>query len=441
MLKFTFVLLALVVHVRSQQIPCETLYITDVQLTGVINGSNILFDLPNTSAQKSNIVVYRNGLKLTAFVDYSIVGNRVTFLPGAVPVSGDLVNASFVVPCPGGHDLLGPQHTGVEQGSVKRGDLLVGKGLLPTLGLLSLGSTGSCLISNGSDPVWGSCSGNDFPSGSIPFASSTGILASNPNALFWNSTSGRLGLGTGSPSANLTVQASSSQGSTDLTRWVNSAGSTLASLSSSGTLVVRKMNVSTNAQFAALNDSGFGADPQTPISGDFWFNNSQRSRKTFEAGQMHPIPQVLCSVGGGATSSITNVVIGSCSIPPTFFDSGDRIEISLNFEHSGSASAFITEIFVGSTSVFSRQFASTDSFAFVKSSGGYYPTGVAFGTHSFGTASSSGGSPLAGLSSNMTLAPTTATQITFRARLANGSSDVILLRNYTVVRFPAQFNP
>ena len=106
-------------------------------------------------------------------------------------------------------------------------------------------------------------------------------------------------------------------------------GSTLASLNNAGTLVVQKMNVSTNGQFAALNDSGNGADPQFPVSGDFWFNNSQRARKTFEAGQVHPVPQVLCSVGGGATSSITNVVVGSCSIPQTFFDSGDRIEIEI----------------------------------------------------------------------------------------------------------------
>jgi hypothetical protein len=48
---------------------------------------------------------------------------------------------------------------------------------------------------------------------------------------------------------------------------------------------------------------------------------------------------------------------------------------------------------------------------------------------------------MAGLSSNVTLTPTTAVQITFRARLATASSDVVTLRNYTVVRFPAQFNP
>ncbi len=146
-------------------------------------------------------------------------------------------------------------------------------------------------------------------------------------------------------------------------------------------------------------------------------------------------------MGGGATSSTTNVVIGSCSIPQTFFDSGDRIEISLNFEHAGSASAFVTEIFIGSTSVFNRQFATTDTLAYVKGSGGYYPTGAAFGTHSFGTAGSSSGTAMAGLSGNVTLTPTAATQITFRARLATASSDVVTLRNYTVVRFPAQFNP
>lgn len=441
MLKFAIVLCAFALHIRALQSPCETVYMTDVQLAGAANGSNTIFDLPNSLGPKSNIVVYRNGLKLTVFNDYTIVGNRITFLTGAVPAQGDSINGSFIVDCPGAHALIGPQHAGIEQGNVKRGDILVGKGLVPVLGLLGLGPNGSCLVSNGSDPVWGACTGTAFPVGSIPFTNQTGSLAGNPNSLFWNSTDNRLGLGTGNPSANLTIQASASQGSTDLTRWVNSAGSTLASLSSSGTLLVQKMNVSTNSQFAALNDSGFGADPALPLSGDFWFNNSQRSRKTFEAGQVHPIPQVLCSVGGGTTNSTTNATVGSCSIPQSFFDSGDRIEISLNFEHSGSASAFVTEIFIGSTSVFNRQFASADTFAFIKGSGGYYPTGVAFSSYSFGTAGSAAGSPMAGLSSNVTLTPTTAAQITFRARLVTASSDIVALRNYTVVRFPAQFNP
>ncbi|MCX6611782.1 MAG: hypothetical protein NTW74_13130 [Acidobacteria bacterium] len=410
---------------------------------GLINGSNLVFTLAAAPNPLASLELNRNGLRLSPSVDFTITGNTITFVSGAQPQVGDILRATYRTGIFGTapHNLLSSLHTDTFAETVVRGDLLVGQGTTAKWMRLPLGAANRCLTSNGQDAVWNTCLFTGFTTGAVPFVNSTSILTQDSASFFWDATNKRLGLGTSSPAANLTIRASGSQGSTDLTRWVNAAGSTLASVSSGGTLVVQKMNVSSNAQFAALNDSGFGADPQFPASGDFWFNNSHRARKTFEAGQVHPITQVLCSVGGGATSSTTNVVVGSCSIPQTFFDSGDRIEISLNFEHAGSASAFTTEIFVGATSVFSRQFASTDTLAFVRASGGYYPTGVAFGNHSFGTAGSSAGSAMAGLSSNVTLTPTTAVQITFRARLATASSDVVTLRNYTVVRFPAQFNP
>ncbi len=411
--------------------------------TGLINGSNLVFTLATTPSPLSSLDLYRNGIRLSSTVDYTIASNIISFVNGAQPQVGDIFRASYRAGVFGTapHNLLSDLHSDTLAESVVRGDLLVGQGTTTKWMRLPLGAANRCLISNGQDAVWNACLFTGFTTGAVPFVNSSSILTQDATSFFWDASNRRLGLGTGSPAANLTIQASGSQGNTDLTRWVSSGGSTLASLSSGGTLAVQKMNVSTNGQFAALNDSGNGADPQFPVSGDFWFNNSQRARKTFEAGQVHPMPQVLCSVGGGSTSSTTNVVIGSCSIPQTFFDSGDRIEISLNFEHADSASAFITEIFIGPTSVFNRQFAATDTLVFVKGSGGYYPTGVAFGTHSFGTAGSSPGSAMAGLSGNVTITPTTATQITFRARLATASSDVVTLRNYTVVRFPAQFNP
>ncbi len=411
--------------------------------TGLINGSNLVFTLASTPSPLSSLELYRNGLRMSPTIDFTITGNTLTFVDSAQPQVGDLLRATYRTGIFGTapHTLLSDLHSDTFPEAVVRGDLLVGQGTTTKWMRLPLGAANRCLISNGQDAVWNACLFTGFTSGAVPFVNSSSILTQDATSFFWDATNKRLGLGTGIPAANLTIQASASQGNIDLTRWLSSGGSTLASLSSAGTLVVQKLNVSTNGQFAALNDSGNGSDPQFPVSGDSWFNNSQRARKTFEAGQVHPVPQVLCSVGGGATSSTTNVVIGSCSIPQTFFDSGDRIEISLNFEHAGSASAFVTEIFIGSTSVFNRQFATTDTLAYVKGSGGYYPTGAAFGTHSFGTAGSSSGTAMAGLSGNVTLTPTAATQITFRARLATASSDVVTLRNYTVVRFPAQFNP
>lgn len=411
--------------------------------SGLINGSNLVFTLGGTPNPATSLELYRNGIRLSPTVDYTLTTNTITFVSGAQPQPNDVLRATYRtgVFATDPHNLLSDLHPDTVAEAVVRGDLIVGQGATTKWMRLPLGSANRCLISNGQDAVWNSCLFTGFPTGSVPFVNASGLLAQDASSFYWDAANKRLGLNTTTPAASLTVQASGTQGNADLTRWLSATGTTLASVSNTGTLVVQKMNVSTNSQVAALNDSGFGADPQFPVSGDFWFNNSQRARKSYEAGQVHSFPQVLCSVGGGATSSTTNTIMGSCSIPSGFFDSGDRIEISLNFEHSGSVSGFTTEIFIGSTSVFSRSFASTDTLTFVRGSGGYYPTGVAFGTYSFGTAGSSAGSAFSGLSGNVSLTPTAASQISFRARLNSASSDVVTLRNYTVTRYPAQFNP
>jgi len=411
--------------------------------TGLINGSNLVFTLASAPSPLGSLELYRNGIRLSPSVDFALTGNTISFISGAQPQAGDVLRASYRTGIFGTapHTLLSDLHSDTLAEGVQRGDLLVGQGTTAKWMRLPLGSANRCLTSNGQDAVWNACLYTGFTTGAVPYVNSSSILSQDSASFFWDSANRRLGIGTATPAANLTIQATSTQGSTDLTRWLSSTGTLLARVSNAGTLVVQKMNISTNAQTAALNDSGFGADPQSPTSGDFWFNNSQRARKSYEAGQVHAFPQVICSVGGGPASSTSNTVVGSCSIPNSLFDSGDRIEISLNFEHTGSASSFTTEIFVGGTSVFSRTFANTDTLAYVKGSGGYFGTGLAFATYSFGTAGPSEGSAFSGLSSNVSLTPTAATQISFRARLGTASGDLVTLRNYTVVRSPAQFNP
>ncbi len=411
---------------------------------GLINGSNSVFTIAGTPNPVASLEIIRNGIQLSSVVDFNVSGTTITFVSGAEPQPGDILRASYRTGIFGTapHNLLSDLHTDTLAEAVVRGDLIVGQGTTTKWMRLPLGAANRCLISNGQDAVWNACLYTGFATGAVPFVNSSSVLTQDSASFFWDATNRRLGLGTATPSANLTIQASLSQGTSNLTRWLASDGNTeLGRLQSDGTLSVQRMTVSSNGTRAALNDSGFGNDPSSPVSGDFWFNNSQRARKSFEAGQVHAFPQVLCSVGGGQTSSTTATSIGTCSIPGFFFDSGDRIEIVLNIEHAGSASAFTMDIFVGSTSVFSRSFAATDTLAFIRSSGGYYPTGAAFGTYSFGTAGASAGSTFIGLSGNATLVPTTAAVISFKARLNTASSDTITLRNFSVIRYPAQFNP
>ena len=411
---------------------------------GLINGTNTVFTIAGAPNPASSLKIIRNGIQLSSSVDYTLMGNTISFISGAQPQAGDVLRSSYRSGIFGTapHNLLSDLHPDTLTEAVVRGDLIVSQGATTKWTRLPLGAANRCLISNGQDAVWNACLFTGFTAGAVPFVNSSSVLAQDLGSFFWDAANRRLGLNTSIPSATLTIQASGTQGASNLTRWLAADGITeLGRVQSDGTLAVQRMTVSSNGARAALNDSGFGNDPASPVSGDFWFNNSQRARKSYEAGQVHAFPQVLCSVGGGQTSSTIATSIGTCSIPGFFFDSGDRIEIALNVEHAGIASAFTVDIFVGTASVFSRSFAATDTLAFVRSSGGYYPTGSAFGTYSFGTAGASAGSVFAGLSGNVSLLPTAAAVISFRARLSTVSADTVTLRNFSVTRYPAQFNP
>ncbi len=413
---------------------------------GLLNGSNLVFTLSAAPSPTNSLSLFRNGLRMSPTVDYTVSGNTITFISGAQPQPGDILRASFRTGAIGvnPHNLLSDIHSDTVAEAVVRGDLLVGQGTTPKWMRLPLGQANRCLTSNGQDAVWNTCLFTGFTAGSIPFVNSTGILAEDNTGFFFDSANKRLGIGTGTPGATFSIRASASQGSADLSRFTAADGTTTISrVGSEGTVESRRFIGKSDGTYAGFRDEGFqgGADPSSPQAGDFWYNRSQRARKTYEAFQIHSVPQVLCSVGGGTTSSTNLTSVGTCGVPAELFDSGDRIEISLNLEHGGTASGFHVEIFIGTTSLFSRDFASTDTLAFVKGSGGYFPTGVNLGTYSFGTAGTAPGSAFTGLSGTTTLTPTAASTISFKVKLLTAGSDTISLRNFTVIRYPAQYNP
>ncbi len=65
--------------------------------SGTINGTNPTFTLANTPVA-GTLTVYANGLKQLAGVgnDYTISGNTITFLSGAIPVTGDQLQVDYV---------------------------------------------------------------------------------------------------------------------------------------------------------------------------------------------------------------------------------------------------------------------------------------------------------------------------------------------------------
>lgn len=404
---------------------------------GILNGSNRIFTLAAVPNPASSLALYWNGVFQSPGVDYTLSGNTITFVSAVTLESGDLLRASYRTGAIGNsvHSLLGATHTDTTAGTVARGDLITGQGSTASWTRLPLGPANRCLISNGADAVWNSCLHTGFTSGTIPFTNSTGLLSQD--SLFrFDSTNRRLGLGTDTPSANLTIQAGPSQGATNLTRWLNSGGTELARMEADGALVVQRLTTSTTNTRSAWRDSGTNVDPSNRQNGDFWFNSTQQARKSFEAGQIHPMPQVLCSSTGGSTSAATSTSLATCLVPSFFFDAGDRIEIIVNYEHTGTASGFVNEVRFGGTALWTRTLTSSATHVALRATGGLHGTGTAWGIQSFTNAGA-----MEAAASNTSGVPTNSFVIDFRGQLSSASSDTVILRNFSVIRYPAQSNP
>jgi len=62
---------------------------------GVVDGFNAVFSLIQPPTPSSSLLLYRNGILQKRFVDYTLEGNSVQFVPGAVPQAGDVLLASY----------------------------------------------------------------------------------------------------------------------------------------------------------------------------------------------------------------------------------------------------------------------------------------------------------------------------------------------------------
>lgn len=62
---------------------------------GAIDGVNATFTLAASPTPAAGLLLFRNGLAQKNGQDYSLVGNVITFLAGAIPVPGDTLLASY----------------------------------------------------------------------------------------------------------------------------------------------------------------------------------------------------------------------------------------------------------------------------------------------------------------------------------------------------------
>lgn len=341
---------------------------------------------------------------------------------------------------PAGHPLLGTEHSDTTAGTVQRGDLVIGSFATGSArwARLPLGAANRCLVSNGADAIWNTCLFTGFQAGAVPFTGADGSLAQAPMYFVWDNSNRRLSVGSNLSSSTLTVYDGASSGSTTLTvrgghgqgsnllqTWQNSAGIEQASIGPDGVFVVRSVEAVSTTTRPAWRELGAASDPSLRTSGDAWYNATERTRKTVDAGQVHALPQVLCSASGNTSTSMTVVSFGTCTIPAGLLNPGDRLAIKATWLHTGTAAFEVrwkwgsgivgAATIPGSTELFSQngEAALFDAGAilsgpsFIENNSQSYASGLTFGLEGNTTA----------------------------------DSESLRLVQFTIVRYPAQSNP
>jgi hypothetical protein len=173
----------------------------------------------------------------------------------------------------------------------------------------------------------------------------------------------------------------------------------------------------------------------TPQSGDTLLASYRFANPSNPLGSL-TAAQVVCSSTGSSTSSTTLTQLGSCTLPAGLIGTGDRIEIQFQYAHSGTATGFTGAILWGGTALISRAAASSETAFVGKMAVGIYSGAQIWDSESWGNNLSFGavaGTASANTSQNLT--------ISLQGGMAAATSDSLVLRNFSIVRYPAQINP
>jgi len=144
-------------------------------------------------------------------------------------------------------------------------------------------------------------------------------------------------------------------------------------------------------------------------------------------------PQVICSATGGSTSSTTLTELGACAIPAGTLAAGDRVVVSFGYTHEGTTQAPAFELRWGETTVVSRSSSSSELRLVGHAEFGLYEGGALWSAQSWGSSLSLAyGSGIATDSFGSTI------NIRLLGRFTSDTTNTLTLRNFTVIRYPAQ---
>lgn len=348
---------------------------------------------------------------------------------------------------PLGHSLLSSQHSDTTAGSVIRGDLVVGQGTSPTWARLPLGSPGRCLTSNGVDAIWNTCLYTGFQTGAIPVVSANGSLSENILQFRWDISNRRLSIGSSLSEATanihdqvgstgLVVRSGTGQGNQPLTRWQDAAGTELATVQADGVITSAGLQVSPSAARAPWRDAGLVSDPVTRVDGDMWYNTTLKARKEHRAGQTHTVSQVICAEEGALNEMSTVQILASCALPPGFLRAGDRIEVQVDAEQTGPSAPWNLRLQWGSTQWMQRGLGVGEPNLALRGQASIHTAGTTLASQHY----SSGGATLTGIVSASDPFQAGLQLVVAGWLNASGSGTGVVVRNLTVIRYPAQGN-
>jgi len=167
----------------------------------------------------------------------------------------------------------------------------------------------------------------------------------------------------------------------------------------------------------------------TPLAGDTLLA-SYRLSQNISTVQPYPLAQAVCSGIGASTASTTAATLGICTIPASLLAKGDRVEILLDFEHSGTSSGFHVDAVWGSTTIASADGTSGDLRLALRADAALWASGTQVSWQRWGNSLAFG----AGMGT-ATDTYTNGITLTFTGRVSS-TNDSVALKQFSVIRLP-----
>ena len=176
-----------------------------------------------------------------------------------------------------------------------------------------------------------------------------------------------------------------------------------------------------------------GAVPQPGDTLAAWYRLASSSGSLLGGGLTAPGPQITCSATGTSTSSTNFTSLGSCTIPANVLQTGDRVEIHFDIAHQGTTVGFEFEALWGGTVLVDRVAPAIEAMIAGKAESALYAGGAQLRAETWGATMTYA----AGVG-NATDSIVPPLKVDFQVKMLQATGETITLRNFTVVRYPAQ---